>query len=97
MEYQDIIKLLDNENTQPSKFRTKDWAEINDDARETYNTNSRIKFKTTMLKSSPCDHSDAYVLDKGTLTVADTAAEDVDANNTTKKIIFKNYSPFTIL
>ena len=29
-----------------TKFRTKNWAEINDDARGTYNTNSQIKFKT---------------------------------------------------
>ena len=46
MEYQKIINLLDNTLNQPSKFRTKIWVEINDDARETYNTNSQIKFKT---------------------------------------------------
>ena len=37
---------------QPSKFRTKNWVEMNDDVRGRYNTNSQIKFKTTMLKSS---------------------------------------------
>ena len=30
MEYQKIINLLDN---QPSKFRTKNWLEINDESR----------------------------------------------------------------
>ena len=29
--------------------------EINDDTSVTYNTNSKIKFKTSMLKSSSCD------------------------------------------
>ena len=59
MEYQKIINLLDN---QPSKFRTKNWVEINDESIGTYNTNSQIKFKTTILKSSLCDCSDAYLL-----------------------------------
>ena len=46
MEYQQIINLLDNTSNQPSKFRTKNWVEINDDSQGTYNTNSQIKFKT---------------------------------------------------
>ena len=50
MEYQQIINLLDNTSNQPSKFRTKNWVEINDDSQGTYNTNSQIKFKTSMLK-----------------------------------------------
>ena len=69
MEYQKIINLLDNRPNQPSKFRTKNWIEINDDARRTYNTNSQIKFKTSMLKSSLCDYSDAYILVSGNITV----------------------------
>ena len=32
MEYQKIVNLLDNTLDQPSKFRTKTWAEINDDS-----------------------------------------------------------------
>ena len=51
MEYQKIIKLLDNTTNQPTKFRTKNWVEINDDSRGTYNANSQIKFKTLMLRS----------------------------------------------
>ena len=65
MEYQKIVNLLDDTPNQPSKFRTKNWAEINDDSRGTYNTNSQIKFKTTMLKSSLCDYSDASKFVKG--------------------------------
>ena len=40
MEYQEIINLLDNTSNQPSKFRTKNWIEINDQSRGVYNTNS---------------------------------------------------------
>ena len=47
-----------------------------------------------MLKSSLCDCSDAYILVKGTITVNNTAAADADANNTNKKVIFKNCAPF---
>ena len=67
----------------------------NDETRGTYNVNSQIKFKTTMLKPSLCDYSDAYILVKGTITVNNTAAADADANNTNKKVIFKNCAPFT--
>ena len=30
MEYQKIVNLLDNASDQPSKFRTKNWIEVND-------------------------------------------------------------------
>ena len=49
MEQQKITNLLDNASNQPSKFRTKNWVEINDEARVGYNVNSQIKFKTTMI------------------------------------------------
>ena len=95
MEYQKIANLLDDTSNQRSKFRTKNWVEINDESRGVYNVNSQIKFKSTMLKSSLCDYSDAYVLVKGTVAVNNTAATDADANNTNKKRIFKNCAPFT--
>ena len=66
MEYQKIINLLDNTPNKPTKFRTENWVEINDDSRGTYNANSRIKFKTSTLKSSLSDYSDAYILVNGT-------------------------------
>ena len=63
MEYQKIANLIDDyASNQPSKFRTRNWVEINDESRGAYNVNSQIKFKTTMLKSSLCDYSDAYIL-----------------------------------
>ena len=96
MEYQKIANLIDdNTLNQPSKFRTRNWIEINDESRRVYNVNSQIKFKTTMLKSSLCDYNDAYILVKGTITVNNNAAADAVANNTNKKVVFKNCAPFT--
>ena len=40
MEYQKIINLLDNTPNQPTKFRTKNWVEVNDESHGMYNTNS---------------------------------------------------------
>ena len=95
MEYQKIANLLDTESNQPSKFRTRNWVEINDEARGTYSPNKQIKFKTSMLRSSLCDYGDAYILVKGNITVNDTAADGAAANNNNKKVIFKNCAPFT--
>ena len=95
MEYQKIINLLDNASNQPSKFRTKNQVEISDESRGTYNSNTRIKSKTTTLKSSLCNYSDAYILGKGEITVNNIVATDADANNTNKKVIFKNCASFT--
>ena len=96
MEYQKIANLIDyNALNQPSKFRTINWIEINDESRGAFNVNSQIKFKTTMLKSSLCDYSGACILVKGTITVNNTAAAGAAANNTNKKVIFKNCAPFT--
>ena len=59
MEYQKIVNLIHDASNQPSKFKTRNWVEINDESRGTYNVNSQIKYKTAMLKSSLWDYSDA--------------------------------------
>ena len=60
MEYQNIANSLDDASSnQSSKFKAKNWVEVNDESRGTYNVNSQIKFKQTMLKDSLCDYSDA--------------------------------------
>ena len=89
MEYQKIANLIDDASNQPSKFKAKNWVEINDDSRGTYNFNSQIKFKTTVLKSSLWDYSDACILVKGAITVDNTAAVVAEASNNNKKVIFK--------
>ena len=86
MEYQNIEHLLNNASNQPSKFRTKNWVETIDESRGKYAANKQIKFKTSMLRSSLCDYSDAYMLFKGKISVNNTAAVGADANNTIKKV-----------
>ena len=95
MEYQK--NLIGDTSNQPSKFTTKNWVEINDESKGTYNVNSQIKFRTTMLQSSLCDYSDVYILVKGTIIItgagADAAARQADERD--KGVAFKNCSPFT--
>ena len=94
MEYKKIANLLDNTSNQTSKFRTKNSVETNDESRGRYFVNRQINFKTSMLISSLCDYSDAYILVKGNISVNNTAGTGGDANNTNKKVIFKNCAPF---
>ena len=51
MEYQKMINFWDNTTNQSTKFRKKNWVEVNDDSRGTYSIGSKIKFKTSMLDS----------------------------------------------
>ena len=67
---------------------------MNDGARGTYTTNSQIKFKTSMLKSSLCDDSDAYILATGTITIDGAGADDV-AKRLDERVIFKNCASLT--
>ena len=60
---------------QLSKFRTKNWIHIHDYSRRVYNTNSDIRCKTIMLKSSLCDYSDAYILVKERITINGSEAD----------------------
>ena len=89
--------MIDDASNQPYKFGTKNWVEINDESRGTYNATSQIKFKTTMLKSSLCDCSDANVLVKGRITItgagADAPARQADERD--KGVAFKHCAPFT--
>ena len=61
------------------------------------NTNSQIKFKTSMLRTRLCDYSDAYIFISGTLAITgagnDDAVRRLDERD--KVVIFKNCAPFT--
>ena len=97
MEFQKIINLLNNTQNETSKLKTRNWVETNNESRGTYNVSNQIKFKTSMIRSSSCDYSDAYILVSGTITITragtDDAAKRADEKN--KGVIFKNYAPFT--
>ena len=95
MEYQKIANLLDSASNKLSKFRTRNWVEINDEIRGTYSPNKQIRFKTAMLRSSLCNYSDAYILVKGNVSVNNNADAGAAANNINKKVVFKNCAPFT--
>ena len=100
MEYQKTANLMLSEVTHNvsnklSKFRTRNWVEINNNIRRAYSPNKQIRFKTAMLRSSLSDYSDPYILVKGNITVSNNAGVWLAANNINKKVIFKNCAPFT--
>ena len=88
--------MLESTSDNLSKFRTRNWVEINDESRGNY-ANSDIRFKITMLRSNLSDYADSYILVKGTITItgegADAAAEQADERD--KGVTFKNCAPFT--
>ena len=109
MEYQKIANLLDTESNQPSKSRTRNQVELNDESRGTYTSND-IRFKTTMLRSSLCDYADAYIFVKGTITITGNVGTESNPNapRTAAQLLavrqayargegvtFKNCAPFT--
>ena len=87
-------RIIDDTTNQPSKFRSRNWVEMNEESKGRCN-NSTITFKTSMIRSSVCDYGGAYIFLKRTITVANTAASGAAVNNTNKKEIFKFCAPFT--
>ena len=91
MEYQKIMNLLDNQSSQPSKFRIKNWVEINNESNGNY-SKENLKFDATILTSSLCDYSDTYIVVIETITVVgqgnDEAAIATDKTH-------QNCPPFT--
>ena len=98
MEYQKIANLLDTVSNQPSKFRTRNWAETNYESKGIKTQkNYKTTIKTTMLRSNLCDYADACILVKRTIaiigTADDAAARQADEGD--KGVTFKNCAPFT--
>ena len=93
MEYQKITNLLNNqiwmnqinESNKSPKFRTRDWFEIKDDVRGAYSPDKQCRFKTSMLRSSLCDYSDACILVKGNISVNNIAGPGAAAKIWIKK------------
>ena len=94
MEYRKIANLSNDESNKPSKFKTRNWAEIYDEASGRCSPNKQIKFKTSMLKSNLCDYSNVYILVKGNISVNNTRRAAAPTN-TNKKVIFENCASFT--
>ena len=91
MEFQEIVNFLDitSDDKDLPRFVTKKWIEVYDQSGGNYNVNKEIGIKTSMLKPDLCDFSDAYIVVKGTITVA-------NPNNAirNKAVAFKNNAPF---
>ena len=89
--------MLDNTQKKWSKFRTKNWVEINDELQASYKDGNQIKFKTSTIRSSLCDCSDAYIFVSGTITIKgegdDNAGKRADERN--KGVIYRNCVPLT--
>ena len=94
MEYQKIVNLLNDESNKPSKFKTKNWVEINDDLKGVYSPNKQFRFKTSMLRSSLRDYSDVHILVKGNISVNNTGTGAAPTYRN-KKVIFKYCAPYT--
>ena len=90
-----MINLLDDTINQPSRYRARNWLEINDESHRVCKTGSQIKCKTLMLKSCFCNYSDAYILVKWTMTVPNTTSADAAVNNANKQAIYKVCATFT--
>ena len=91
MEYQKIKSSLDNTSNQLRKLRIKSLVEIDDETHRTYATNSQIKCKTLMLKSSSLNYRDAYIHWIITVPNIGTTAN----SNNRKNMTIKNGALFT--
>ena len=74
-----FANLLGNADNESSKFATRKWYVISDQNNRDYGDGNEngatIKFETKVIKSNPCDYSDAYILATG-----DVRATGGDAN-----------------
>ena len=93
METQKIVNLLNDSDSESSKFATRKWYIINYQNNGQYcrgnadQNDSTINFEKKVIKTNLCDYSDAYILVTGDKKIADIAA---DTN-----VTFKNCAPFT--
>ena len=91
MKTQKIVNLLNDTNSESSRFTTRKWYVINDQNNTEYgegNENDlRIKFDTKVIKSSLCDYSDAYIIVTGDIKITVIGADTNAA--------FKNCALFT--
>ena len=88
MNYPSLETTPDNKDF--PRFVTKKWIEVYDQSEENYDTNKKIRIKTSMLRSDLCDFSDAYNVVEETITLEG----DHDANKRNKNPAFKNNAPF---
>ena len=86
METQKIVNLLNGSDNENSKFATKKWYIIDNESKGNYSHENPIKFLTSLLESSLCDYSHAYILVTWNITAT--------PNNAATQVVFKNCAPF---
>ena len=92
MEYQKITNLLGNIPDKVPRFITEKVYDQSGTGENRYKASKQIRFKTSILRSDLCDYSDAYIVVKGKIIVADP--DDDDAYD--KKLAFKNNAPLIV-
>ena len=98
MAYHKITLLLFKTSDQSSKFRTRKSVEINDFTNNwAYSPDSKIEFKTIMLKSRLCDYSVSYIPVNGIITITGAGIDAVTqrAEQGNKQVTFKNCASLT--
>ena len=89
MEFNKINNLLGPAHDKVPRFITKKWIEVQSQSGNTYNTSKSIRFKISMLRSDLCNYFDAYVWEKGKITVTNPN----DNANFNKELTLKNNAP----
>ena len=84
MEHQKILNLLNEASD--SKFVTRKWNIVNDNAYANYGVGNEIIYNTEVSKPNLCDYNYAYNLVRGDITVITVPATQV---------AFKNCAPYT--
>ena len=93
METQKIENLLDSSENEYPKFATTTTTKterklyvVDSESKYVYSHGNQIKVLTSLLESSLCDYSDAYILVTGNITAT--------PNNAATQVVFKNCAPF---
>ena len=86
--------MLDTTSDNVPRFITKKRIEVHDQsghAEDRYKPSKQIRFETSMLRWDLCDFSDAYIVVKGTITVAGVSNYSCRKN---RPLAFKSNAPF---
>ena len=68
IEHENILNMLNEAGN--SKFVTRKWNIVNDQSNAICDVGNEIIYNTEVLKSSLCDDHDAYILERGNITIA---------------------------
>ena len=78
--FQDHTNLPDTATVNAPRCITEKWIKVNDrsgSAEDTYKSSKQIRFKTSMLRSDPCDQIDACIVVQGDIALTKSASENL--------------------